>query len=164
VSARIAPAFAGLALAALLLAGCASPLDGHTPSDGPTLSDDQGDQPASGLGASPNCESAFPSATERPDLAKVAGIVPADFPEPPTGSELCIVLKTNDVNAVLQYATPSSPDAVIEYYQGELTGYEIVVSDGIGGNPILNATSPDLEFAIQTDAATGTYFVAFEVL
>lgn len=155
-------ALAGIALAGLVLAGCSTPT---APTDGPTLTDDLGnDQPATGLGASPNCEAAFPSATERPDLAKVAGIVPAAFPEPPTGSELCIVLKTNDVNAVLQYAAASSPEAVIEYYEDTLTGYELVVSDGIGGNPILNATSPDLEFAVQTDAATGTYFVAFEVL
>ncbi len=83
MSARRA-AFAGALLAGLLLAGCATP---GVPSDGPTLSDDLGnDQYATGLGASPNCEAAFPSATAKPDLATASGIVPAGFPEPPTGS------------------------------------------------------------------------------
>ncbi len=44
------------------------------------------------------------------------------------------MLKTNDVNAVLQYGTPSDPDVVIEFYLEALTGYELVVSDGIGDN------------------------------
>lgn len=158
---RLAPAIAGVALAALLLAGCSTTVDAEL-TDGPTVTEQ--DQPATGLGASPTCTEAFPSTSERPDLAEVSGIVPGDFPEPPAGSELCIVLKTNDVNAVLQYVTPDEPTAVMDYYVDALAGYDVVVSDGIGGNPILNATSPELEFAIQTDAATGTYFVAFEVL
>ncbi len=156
---------AGIAVAALLLTGCATSVLDPGPGDLPgTDQSTDTDQPATGLGASPDCEAAFPSATERPDLAAVSTIVPADFPEPPVGSELCIVLKTNDINAVLQFVTPDEPEAVLDYYESVLVGFELVRSPGIGDNPILNATSPELEFAIQTDAATGTYFAAFEVL
>jgi hypothetical protein len=90
--------------------------------------------------------------------------VPADWPAAPAGSTLCVVMQTSDTNAILQYVTTATPDQVLDAWEPLLPGYELVRGDGIGDNPILNATGPDLEFAIQTDAGTSTYFVAFGTL
>jgi hypothetical protein len=109
------------------------------------------------------CAEAFPTATAAPSLAD-APTVPSDWPATPEGSTLCVVMQTSDTNAVLQYVTTTTPDQVLDGWEPLLAGYELVRSDGIGDNPILNATSASLEFAIQTDAGTGTYFVAFGTL
>lgn len=121
-----------------------------------------GAEPPAGPGPAigPDCAAAFPGATEAPDLAD-APTVPADWPNAPAGSTLCVVMQTSDINAVLQYVTTSTPDEVLDSWEPLLSGYELVRGDGIGDNPILNATGPGLEFAIQTDAGTSTYFVAF---
>jgi hypothetical protein len=109
------------------------------------------------------CAEAFPSATVAPSLGD-APTVPGDWPAAPEGSTLCVVMQTSDTNAVLQYVTSLTPDQVLDGWEPLLAGYELARSDGIGDNPILNATSPTLEFAIQTDAGTKTYFVAFGTL
>lgn len=160
---RAGVAAAGIALVALL-AACA-PTDAPLPTDIPPGA---GDDPAPG--ASTACEEAFPDLAGTGALADAEGIVPADWPEPALGAELCVVLVPNDVNAILQYASPrQDPGAVLDYYEVALQdyrydGWEFVRGDGIGGQPILNVTGPELEFAIQTDAGTGTYVVGFEVI
>jgi hypothetical protein len=106
------------------------------------------------------CAAAFPDPLAGPDLS-VTPTVPADFPAPPPGAELCVAYQTSEDTAVLQYVTTLQPDAVLDYYEPALSGYELVRGVGIGDQPILNATGQGLEFAIQTDAGTRTYVIAF---
>lgn len=128
-----------------------------------------GDEPEPG-GVSAECEEAFPGLAGTGELADAAGIVPADWPEPAFGAELCAVIVAGDDTAILQYvSTKQDPDAVLDYYEVALQqyaydGWEFVRGEGIGGQPILNVTGPELEFAIQTDAGSGTYLVGFEAI
>jgi hypothetical protein len=158
VSARI---LGGLATAALILAlaACSGGTPDALPDERPGGRPDGPVAPI-GTGLDPACATAFELATKAPDLADAA-VIPSDWPAAPEGSTLCVVLQTSDENAVLQYLTTATPDEVLDAWEPLLSQYELVRGDGIGGNPILNATSADLEFAIQTDAGTGTYVVGF---
>lgn len=153
---RLPAAVATIALA-LALAACSPGYSDEPGLDDPAVVD--GNQDAAAPQA---CLEAFPALTVAPSLGDAA-VVPSDWPAAPEGSTLCVVTPTSDTNAVLQYVTSLTPDQVLDGWEPLLAGYELVRSDGIGDSPILNATSPALEFAIQTDAATGTYFVAFGI-
>lgn len=152
----LAPA---VALAALALAGCAAPAGpGADPgTDGPSVSG-----PAAPGAASAACLEAYPSAGADPRLEDGDPVVPADWPAPPAGAELCVVMPTSEVTVVLQYAASIPPDAVLDHYEAELGAYDLERSAGVGDAPILNAQGPGLAFAIQTDPLTGGYLVAFE--
>ena len=158
----------GVLAAALLVTLAACAPAGPIPVDVPP-GIGAGDDPLP-LGVSPECAASFPGLAGTGELADAADIVPADWPAPPMGAQLCVVLVPNDVNAILQYVSPrQDPGAVLDYYEVMLqeyayAGWEFERGDGIGGQPILNVRGPELEFAIQTDAGTSTFVVGFERL
>lgn len=161
---RLAGLLGGVALLALL-AAC-SP-DGTPIPVEPGMGTGDDPRPTE---ASAECQKAFPGAAGTGEIADADGILPPEWPDPPFGAELCVVMVPNDVNAILQYVS-SRQDvyAVLDHYEVALqdlayAGWVFERSEGIADQPILNVTGPELEFAIQTDAATGTYVVGFEVL
>jgi|GEM_PF-2823266 hypothetical protein len=156
------PAFALV----VALAGCA-PGDEPVPVDvpaGPGFGSDP--EPA---GVSSECREAYPGIAGTGELSDAAGIVPDAWPDPPYGAELCVVLVAEET-AILQYvSTRQDVGAVLDHYEVTLqelrhAGWTFERSEGIGGEPLLDVTGPDLHFAIQTDAGTATYVVGFERL
>lgn len=134
-------------LVVLALAGCAQV---HTAEPAP-------DNPSTATMRS--CLDAYPSPLGGTDIAE-ASILPEDWPAGPPESTLCSAAMTSDTSAVVQYTTSLGPDELLAYYEELLADYSPVISEGIGGDPILNGAKGDFEFAIQTDAAAGTYFLA----
>lgn len=106
-----------------------------------------------------SCLDAYPSPLGGTDIAE-ASILPEDWPPTPAGATLCSAAMTSDTSAVVQYTTSLGAEELLAYYESLLADYSPVISEGIGGNPILNGAKGDFEFAIQTDAAAGTYFLA----
>ncbi|MCO7256631.1 hypothetical protein KSI86_21060, partial [Dickeya oryzae] len=67
---------------------------------------------------------AFPGIAGTGDLADAEGIVPPDWPDPPHGAELCVVMVTSDTTAVLQYiSTAMDVEAVLDHYEVTLQSY-----------------------------------------
>jgi len=166
IARRIAAAL-GAVVVAGVLAACA-PGGGPLPVDVPP-GIGAGDDPVP-AGVSAACRDAFPGLAGTGDLTDVAHIVPADWPSPPLGAELCVVLDGGEGTAILQYVSPKQDAyAVLDHYEVALQdyryeGWEFLRDEGIGGQPILYVAGPELEFAIQTDAGTATYVVGFELL
>jgi len=105
-----------------------------------------------------SCLDAYPSPLGGTDIAE-ASILPEGWPPTPANAILCSAAMTSDTSAVVQYVTSLGPDELLAYYEPLLAEYSPVISEGLGGNPILNGSLGEFEFAIQTDATGGTYFV-----
>lgn len=150
---RRMPVAGALALLGILaLAACATPQTDYT--DPGIPAPDQG-----APGTTLACEEAYPSALGEPDIS-AATILPADWPEDPPRSTLCSAYQTTEVSAVVQYVTELTPDEVLAYYEPLLAQYAPVISEGIGGAPILNGSQGEFEFAIQTDPERGGFLLA----
>lgn len=162
---RIAALAVAVGLVAALSA-CAPVGDGIPVDVPPDIGTGTDDPVAEGV--PPECAEPFPSAMG--ELADADGIVPADWPDPPFGAVLCVVLVSGDASAVLHYVTPRQDVyAVLDHYEVALqeyafAGWEFERSEEDPDRPSLAVRGPELEFSIQTDAGTATYLVAFERL
>ncbi|MEO9322697.1 hypothetical protein ABFT23_04350 [Nocardioides sp. C4-1] len=105
------------------------------------------------------CAEAFPLALVPADLADVT-LRPADFPAPPVESTLCQTSSTMDDSvAIADYATPASPEEVLDAYEQQLGAtYEVTRADDGAGETV----AADLGgVVVEVSTGEGRYSVAF---
>lgn len=137
---------------ALFLAGCSGAPDaeGTEPVEQAV--------PDTETGAPEECGTAFPHAMGIPDPAEVESL-PADWPEPPAGSTLCLTASAlGDGGESLSYATEASADAVLAHYEDALAGYAVWRETAPTGGEMLAGDGETVSFQVR--AGDGTIVIA----
>lgn len=152
---RTAAAIPAVALAALLT-GCGSIGDwAFPPASGPaTPASSPTGAPPEGVSAA--CHAADARATPSPDLA-AATPLPANWPAPPTGSELCLasVEPGDSPVATLVYATAATPEDVLAHYEAALRGgFSVERALALGGGQSLEGTGNGVTYAVTPGAGS----------
>jgi hypothetical protein len=156
---RVAAAAAAAVLIVGAFTACAS-----QPSSGPL----GGDEPipvdiGGGIGDTHPCDEVWPDQPFGNDPASIS-ILPSGWPSDPPGGMRCSAAMTSDTTAIIQYVTDAPAAEVAAYYEQNLSSFSPVVSDGIGGFPIVNGSDGEVEFGIQTDDAYGTIVIGVAVV
>ncbi|WP_194409612.1 hypothetical protein [Microbacterium cremeum] len=96
------------------------------------------------------CADAFPHAIGTPSLAEVEAL-PADWPEPPAGSTLCLTASAlgDGGSESISYATPATADAVLAYYEDALGGYSVARETSPTGGEMLVGDGGAVSFQIR---------------
>lgn len=149
-----APA-AGLALAAVLLAlaGC-SATDTAPASPDPVAESDETSENAQS-DVPEECATAFPQAFAAPDLSDVEAL-PADWPDPPPGSTLCLTSSGlgDAATESLSYVTDAEAAAVLTHYEQALAGYATERTPSPTGGEMLTGDGSGIGFQVQPGAGT----------
>lgn len=150
---KITPSLGALALTVtLVLTGCSGsgdPAESLDPAGAPTAKQSEGDQAP---GVPKECAEPFPYAMGPADLADVE-MLPAQWPDPPAGSTLCVTSGTvGESQENADYASDLPGDAVLAAYEAALEGvYDVTrEEDGLGA-PILTGVADGAGFQISTD-------------
>ncbi len=114
-----------------------------------------------GAGAPKECANAFPQAIGTPSLSDVESL-PADWPEPPAGSTLCITASALGDRGTesLSYATQTSADAVLAHYERLLKGFKVSREPAPTGGEMLVGDSEEVSFQLR--AGDGTFVIALK--
>ncbi|MDH6179985.1 hypothetical protein M2152_000167 [Microbacteriaceae bacterium SG_E_30_P1] len=153
---------AAAAASALLLLGaitaCAAPV---TPADRDI--DPLPVEPDGGIGTTSPCDELWPDQPFGNDPASIS-ILPTGWPSDPPGGIRCSAAMTTETTAIIQYVTDAPAEEVAAYYERNLSSFDPVVSDGIGGYPVVNGTDGTVEFGIQTDDEYGSIVIGIALL
>lgn len=144
-----------LAAAALLasLTACSSGGDSGDPAaEDPGVSvTDEVDVPVS-ADVPEACRTPYPLAFAPASLDDVSRL-PADWPEPPSGSTLCMTRSTvDDAHETAEYATVLAPEAVLSAYEASVpAAYGATREDDGIGRPMLVGAANGVWFQITPD-------------
>lgn len=148
---------AGLLLLLVGLGGCTAeggpaaqpdatvaPTDTTTETSTDTTTEDSPDA------APEECATAFPQAFTAPDLAEVDAL-PADWPDPPEGSTLCLTSSGLGEAAIesMSYATEAAEAAVLTYYEQALAAYTVERTPSPTGGEMLAGDGGGIGFQVQ---------------
>lgn len=140
-----------------VLVGCSAasePADTAAGSEPPAAADDpSGDEQAAEV--PDECVDAFPQAIGPADLEDVAAL-PADWPDPPAGSTLCLTASGlgSPATETMSYATPADEAGVLAHYEGALTGFSVERTPSPTGGEMLTGDGAGIGFQIQPGAGT----------
>ena len=147
---RVVSGFVAVALA-LTLSGCIQQAEPGTPRDATATPDD--------AGTMISCFDAYPNPIGGTDIAE-ASVLPVDWPRTPDEAQLCSAAMLTEDSAIVEYVTSLGAEELLAYYEQSLAAYSPTISEGGEGELILRGAKGNFEFAIHTDDAAGTYFLA----
>lgn len=139
---------AALALIAAL-AGCTAEGGPSDSADADAAVTDTATQ-SSESGAPEECAAPFPQAFTVPDIAEVQAL-PAEWPDPPPGSTLCLTSSGLGGAAIesLSYASETPEAAILAHYEQVLAAYAVERTPSPTGGEMLTGDGAGIGFQVQ---------------